>query len=197
MKNFDNEEAGFFSDILKNNKSDKSNPNNYYILYSYIINRLGGRDAHLDTLEIGIGTNNPALVSNMGVNGRPGASLYAFKEYLTNSTIHGADVDKDILSLSGGESARLLLGKVILEAPNVLILDEPTNHMDIETIDALAAALESYQGTLIVVSHDRYFIEKFANRILYFSKHKGIQTFQGGYDEFVAKAIYEDALPQG
>jgi len=97
MKSFDNDEAGFFSDILKKNKSDKSNPNNYYILYSYIINRLGGRDAHLDTLEIGIGTNNPALVSNMGVNGRPGASLYAFKEYLTNSTIHGADVDKDIL----------------------------------------------------------------------------------------------------
>lgn len=105
------------------------------------------------------------------------------------------DVDKDILTLSGGEAARLLLGKVILEAPNLLILDEPTNHMDIETIDSLAQALKAYQGTLLVVSHNRYFIQKFANRILYFSKRKGIQTFQGGYDEFVEKTIAQDALP--
>lgn len=102
------------------------------------------------------------------------------------------EVEKDILSLSGGEAARLLLAKVILESPNVLILDEPTNHLDIETIEALSKALNTYTGTLIVVSHNRYFIEKFANRILYFSKRKGIQTFQGRYDEFVAKIIAQD-----
>jgi ATPase subunit of ABC transporter with duplicated ATPase domains len=104
------------------------------------------------------------------------------------------DVSKAILALSGGEAARLLLAKVILEAPNVLILDEPTNHMDIETIDALGEALKNYIGTVIVVSHNRYFIEKFANRVLYFSRRRGIQTFQGGHDEFVSKIISQDSL---
>jgi len=102
------------------------------------------------------------------------------------------DVDKDILSLSGGESARLLLGKVILEAPNVLILDEPTNHLDVETIEALAGALKHYTGTLLVVSHNRYFIEKFATRIYYFSKNKGVQFIKGTYHEFVAKGMLDE-----
>ena len=94
------------------------------------------------------------------------------------------DVDKDILSLSGGESARLLLAKVILECPNYLLLDEPTNHLDIETIEVLAKALRAYTGTLVVVSHNRYFIERVAGRILYFSKQKGIQSFLGGFASF-------------
>ena len=94
------------------------------------------------------------------------------------------EVDKDILALSGGESARLLLAKVILESPNVLILDEPTNHMDIETIEELAKALAAYTGTLIFVSHNRYFIEKIATRILYFSDTTKIRDFKGRYAEF-------------
>ena len=101
------------------------------------------------------------------------------------------DVDKNILSLSGGEAARLLLAKVILEGPNVLILDEPTNHLDVETIDELADALSAYQGTLIVVSHNRYFIEKFATRIIYFSKERGVQLVKGTYHEFVAKGYLD------
>ena len=101
------------------------------------------------------------------------------------------DVEKNILALSGGESARLLLAKVILEAPNVLILDEPTNHLDVETIEVLAAALAAYQGTLIVVSHNRYFIEKFATRIFYFSKNRGVQFVKGSYHEFVAKGYLD------
>lgn len=102
------------------------------------------------------------------------------------------DVDKDILSLSGGESARLLLGKVILENPNVLILDEPTNHLDVETIESLADALSAYTGTLIVVSHNRYFIERFANKIFYFSQHKNVQFMKGTYHEFVAKGMLDE-----
>ncbi|MCX7118149.1 MAG: ABC-F family ATP-binding cassette domain-containing protein [Legionellales bacterium] len=102
------------------------------------------------------------------------------------------EVDKDILSLSGGEAARLLLASLILEAPNVLIFDEPTNHMDIETIDALSKALCHYTGTLIVVSHNRYFIESFANHILYFSKRSGIQAFHGKYHEFMAKIMVDE-----
>lgn len=95
------------------------------------------------------------------------------------------DVDKDILALSGGESARLLLAKVILEAPNVLILDEPTNHMDIETIEVLAKALAKYTGTLIFVSHNRYLIEQVATRIVYFSEGIKIQDYKGTYVEFL------------
>lgn len=102
------------------------------------------------------------------------------------------EVDKDILLLSGGEAARLLLAKVMLEAPNVLILDEPTNHMDIETIDVLAKALADYTGTLIVVSHSTYFIESFATKIFYFSQNHGVRQFKGNYAEFVAKGLLED-----
>lgn len=85
------------AEILNNNRSDKSNPNNYHILYSYIFNKLGGPSTNLNILEIGLGTNNPSLVSTMGSNARPGASIYAFKEYLPNSNIYGCDIDKDIL----------------------------------------------------------------------------------------------------
>lgn len=93
-------------------------------------------------------------------------------------------VNKDILLLSGGESARLLLAKIILESPNVLILDEPTNHMDLETIDVLTDALLAYPGTLIFVSHNRYFIEKVATRILFLLGTGKIKDFKGSYHEF-------------
>ncbi|HVT62921.1 MAG TPA: ABC-F family ATP-binding cassette domain-containing protein, partial [Legionellaceae bacterium] len=102
------------------------------------------------------------------------------------------DVSKDILSLSGGEAARLLMAKVILEAPNVLILDEPTNHMDLETIEALANTLSEYTGTLLVVSHNRYFIEKFATRVLYFPPVGKIQDYKGGYNEFLQMFTAKD-----
>ena len=95
------------------------------------------------------------------------------------------DVEKDILSLSGGEAARLLLAKVMLESPNVLILDEPTNHMDLETIEALANALRKYTGTLIFVSHNRYFTDRIATRVLYFDPSHDVKDFKGGYSAFV------------
>ena len=95
------------------------------------------------------------------------------------------DVQKDILTLSGGESARLLMAKVMLEAPNVLILDEPTNHMDLETIEALAEALRGFTGTLLVVSHNRHFIEKFATRVFYFPPNGAIEDYKGGYTAFL------------
>ena len=99
------------------------------------------------------------------------------------------DVEKDILSLSGGEAARLLLAKVMLELPNVLILDEPTNHMDLETIEALADALAHYKGTLIFVSHNRHFTEKIATRVLYFEPNHDVLDFKGGYAEFVEYTV--------
>ncbi len=79
---------------------------------------------------------------------------------------YGEDVYKAVGVLSGGERARLTLSKLILSHMNLLILDEPTNHLDIDSKEALEAALEEFDGTIIAVSHDRYFIEKLANRII-------------------------------
>ncbi len=93
------------------------------------------------------------------------------------------EVHKNILSLSGGESARLLLAKVMLESPNLLILDEPTNHLDLETIEVLADALVKYTGTIIFVSHNRHFTQKIANRIIYFNENKTLRDFKGRYSE--------------
>jgi ATPase subunit of ABC transporter with duplicated ATPase domains len=97
------------------------------------------------------------------------------------------DVEKDILTLSGGEAARLLLAKVMLELPNVILLDEPTNHMDIESIEALGEALSHYKGTLIAVSHNRHFISKIAKRILYFKPGGVILDHHGKYKTFEAE----------
>jgi ATPase subunit of ABC transporter with duplicated ATPase domains len=93
------------------------------------------------------------------------------------------DVKKSILSISGGEAARLLLASIMMQHGNVLVLDEPTNHMDLESTDALAKALVKFDGTLLMVSHNRYFIRKIANRILFIT-HDGIEDFHGSFDEF-------------
>lgn len=94
------------------------------------------------------------------------------------------DVDKDILSLSGGEAARLLLARISLESGNVLLLDEPTNHLDMEATESLAKALIDFHGTLIFVSHDRHFISKIANRVLFVSRDKKLIDFKGKFEEF-------------
>lgn len=95
----------------------------------------------------------------------------------------GEDVFKEVSSLSGGERARVLLVKLILKKVNLLVMDEPTNHLDINSREALEKALLSYGGTMIVVSHDRYFINKLAHRILYM-KPDGLINSIGGYDDF-------------
>lgn len=94
------------------------------------------------------------------------------------------EVDKDILALSGGEAARLLLARMGLESSNILILDEPTNHLDIESTESLAKALKEYTGTLIFVSHDRHFIGKIADRVLFISHERGVQDYKGDFQEF-------------
>jgi ATPase subunit of ABC transporter with duplicated ATPase domains len=78
----------------------------------------------------------------------------------------GDDVKKPVGVLSGGEKVRCLLSMVMLAEANTLILDEPTSHLDMESIEALQEALEEFQGTLIVVSHDREFVDQVANRVL-------------------------------
>lgn len=106
----------------------------------------------------------------------------------------GEDVFKEIKKLSGGERARVELVKLMLKPTNLLIMDEPTNHLDIESREALERALEGYDGTILMVSHDRYFINKTADRILYLSPN-GIRSFQGGYDDYL-KALGEQAVAE-
>ncbi|MFY8004202.1 MAG: ABC-F family ATP-binding cassette domain-containing protein [Chitinophagaceae bacterium] len=97
----------------------------------------------------------------------------------------GEDADKKIKVLSGGEKARVALAKVIASKSNFLLLDEPTNHLDMHSVELLAEALSKYDGSYILVSHDRYFISKAANKIWEIVDHE-IKEFKGGYDEFVA-----------
>jgi len=78
----------------------------------------------------------------------------------------GDDVHKPISALSGGEAARLIMARLMMQHPNVLVLDEPTNHLDLEAIGALLSALEAYEGTLLFVSHDRWFVSRLATRIV-------------------------------
>lgn len=98
----------------------------------------------------------------------------------------GEDAFKKVATLSGGETARLILAGMMLSDHNVLILDEPNNHLDLEAVSALAWGLNEYKGTSIVVSHDRDLINKVANRIVAFEEH-GIQVFDGTLEEYLAK----------
>ncbi|MEP7110592.1 MAG: ABC-F family ATP-binding cassette domain-containing protein [Ferruginibacter sp.] len=95
----------------------------------------------------------------------------------------GDDVDKKIKILSGGEKARVALAKTIVSKANFLMLDEPTNHLDIHSVDLLVDALNKYEGSIILVSHDRYFISKIANKIWEIEDHK-IVEFKGSYTEW-------------
>ena len=98
----------------------------------------------------------------------------------------GDDIEKKVSVLSGGERARLTLAKLILSKMNLLILDEPTNHLDIDSREALENALSSFDGTIIAVSHDRYFIKKLATSFLTLSPEPGgCRVYHGDYDSFV------------
>jgi len=99
---------------------------------------------------------------------------------------HGDDHDKPIRVLSGGERARLALAKILFDAPNLLVLDEPTNQLDIVTKRALVKALATYEGTIVFVSHDRMFLRSIATRILEIQKGGQTHLYGGSYDEYVA-----------
>ncbi len=96
----------------------------------------------------------------------------------------GDEVEKKIRVLSGGEKARVALAKTIISKANFLLLDEPTNHLDMHSSDLLVEALNRYEGSYILVSHDRFFISKTANKIWEIIDHR-IKEFKGGYDEYV------------
>lgn len=96
----------------------------------------------------------------------------------------GDDAQKRVGDLSGGESARLLLGALMLRAPNLMVLDEPTNHVDLEGREALMRALRDYPGTLIFVSHDRHFVANVGTRVLALTPDQ-VEDFTGSYEEYL------------
>jgi ATP-binding cassette subfamily F protein 3 len=105
---------------------------------------------------------------------------------LGNFLFSGEDVRKTISALSGGEKARVALSKLMLKMANVLVLDEPTNHLDLMSREVLEAALEEYDGTLLFVSHDRYFLNRIADRIVVLGRD-GTEHYLGNYDDMLRK----------
>jgi len=112
---------------------------------------------------------------------------------LGNFLFSGDDVLKIVSTLSGGEKARLALAKLMLEKANLLILDEPTNHLDLDSKEVLENALIDYPGTILFVSHDRYFINRIATKVLELSP-KGSLEYLGDYDYYVEKKLEQEEL---
>ena len=98
----------------------------------------------------------------------------------------GPDVTKRVALLSGGEAARLIFALLAVQKPNVLVLDEPTNHLDLEAIHALVEAVKAYTGTVVFVSHDRWFVSALATRVVEITP-EGPRDFPGTYAEYLAK----------
>ncbi|NOU31716.1 MAG: ABC-F family ATP-binding cassette domain-containing protein [Polyangiaceae bacterium] len=116
----------------------------------------------------------------------PMAATSAVRGQLGLVLFSGEEVDKPVGKLSGGEAARLIFCKVMAEKSNVLVLDEPTNHLDIEAIHALSEALKAFEGTVLFVSHDRWFVSQLATRILEITP-TGLRDFPGTYTEYLER----------
>ena len=102
----------------------------------------------------------------------------------------GDDVEKKCRVLSGGEKARLVMAAMLFDPPNFLVLDEPTNHLDLDTKEMLIKALQSYEGTMLFVSHDRHFLAALSNRVLELTP-EGVHRYDGGYTEYVERTGQE------
>ncbi|HUA13951.1 MAG TPA: ATP-binding cassette domain-containing protein [Verrucomicrobiae bacterium] len=120
---------------------------------------------------------NPSAVGEE-LRGILGQMLFAREEATKSTSV-----------LSGGEAARLLFCKLMLQKPNVLVLDEPTNHLDLESINALNIALQRYQGTVLLVTHDHDLIDEVATRIWHFEGDHRITDFKGSYEEYQAATV--------
>ena len=131
----------------------------------------------LEALDI-----NHTVLEEMNYSGS-GKTELELRSLLGCFLFSGDDVEKKIKILSGGEKARVALAKTIVSKANFLLLDEPTNHLDMHSVDLLIDALNKYEGSYILVSHDRYFVNKTANKIWEIEDYK-IKEFVGNYDEF-------------
>ncbi len=124
----------------------------------------------------------------------PSASTEEIRGLLGQMLFAKEDGNKKTDVLSGGEAARIVFCKLMLQKPNVLVLDEPTNHLDLESINALNIALQRYQGTLLLVTHDHDLIDEVATRIWHFESDHKITDFQGPYEEYQTVSAQVSAL---
>jgi ATPase subunit of ABC transporter with duplicated ATPase domains len=115
----------------------------------------------------------------------PDASRQEIHGLLGQMLFSGEEGHKPTHALSGGETARLLFCRIMLQKPNVLVLDEPTNHLDLESINALNIALQKFEGTVFLVTHDQDLMEEVGTRVWHFD-HDKISDFKGTYEEFAA-----------
>ena len=108
-----------------------------------------------------------------------------------------SEFDRQMSELSGGQKTRVSLGKLLVTKPDVLLLDEPTNHLDMESIRWLEGFLMNYKGAVVIVSHDRYFLDRVVTKVVEIFQHQGY-VYQGNYTEFAKKKakIREDLLKQ-
>ncbi|OHX13070.1 ABC-F family ATPase [Chromobacterium sphagni] len=118
--------------------------------------------------------------------GQEGDDEQVIRATLGRLLFGGDEVGKPVRVLSGGEKGRMLYGKLLLQKPNVMIMDEPTNHMDMESIESLNMALEKYKGTLIFVSHDRQFVSSLATHVLELDGKGGYDYYTGNYEDYLA-----------
>ncbi|AVQ86093.1 MULTISPECIES: ABC-F family ATPase [Plesiomonas] len=123
---------------------------------------------------------------------KPGDDEQVVRGMLGRMLFSQNDILKSVRVISGGEQGRMLFAKLMLQKPNILVMDEPTNHMDMESIESLNLALENYKGTLFFVSHDRQFVSSLATRIIELTA-EGIVDFNGTYDEYLRRQGIESA----
>ena len=116
-------------------------------------------------------------VGNREINGRAYVASFNFK---------GTDEQKNVGDLSGGERNRVHLAKVLKSGGNVLLLDEPTNDLDVDTLRALEDALDAYAGCAVVISHDRWFLDRIATHVLAFEGDSQVRWFEGNFSEYEA-----------
>lgn len=128
----------------------------------------------------------------------PNVETQEIRSFLARFLFFGEDVEKKVRDLSGGEKGRLALAKLIYSQKNVLILDEPTNHLDIPAREALESALDEYPGTVVTVSHDRFFLDRIATQMLSFESDGRVIDFSGNYTELHDwKLRFEAPAPPG
>jgi len=153
----------------------------------------GGTITYVENAEVGYMPQDPQAEFEEKLDLFTWMSNFTGKaddEQITRATLgrllfSGDETKKSVKVLSGGEKGRMIYGKLMLTRPNIMLLDEPTNHMDMETIESLQIGLEKYPGTLVFVSHDREFVGSLATRIIELREGGEIADFHGTYDEYL------------
>ena len=156
----------------------------------YVDQRHKSIDPNQSIYEVISGGNDTIQIGGQSINSRA---------YVSKFNFNGADQQKKVGVLSGGERNRLHLAMTLKTEANVLLLDEPTNDIDVNTLRALEEGIESFAGCAVVISHDRWFLDRICTHILAFEGDSSVYYFEGGYSEYEEnrkKRLGADIIPQ-